>query len=426
MKEIFLILIIYAALCAAAILMYLPKLIGFFCAFQKPPKKKAAIKRKISVVIPARNESKIISDLLSSLERQTYPRECFEVNIIVKEKDDPTIAIAESFGARVFVVERQTCKGDALDGYFRALSEEEKKSFDAFVIVDADAVLSPEFCLELNNALEYPYDIFLARKMAKNYLGDRKHRSLFSNCSALTWPIVDDLGNLYRMRKEAPLNICGQGLMLRREVIEEIGGWPYRTLTEDYELKLDSILRGFKSMFYPYAVLYTEEALTHDENFHRRMRWLTGYSQCDKLYKKTIKKQVKERGKLTFGEAEYFFGVVPLLLYAAVTFLTMFAGAGLAIYFSIVRRPEWTEACKLLILTPFAILYLLLFLYGLLAYFSDREAFRALSKGETAAMLLFDPFYLLEYIPIFLKCRLDLKRGKKAVWRETERMTYPE
>lgn len=418
------ILIVYGALSILAILLYTPKFMGFRCAFRKPPYKKAAEKRKISLIIPARNESKIIGDLLASLEKQTYDRAYFDVNVIVKEKSDPTLEIAKQAGARVFVVPGQKCKGDALDGYFQALTKDELGVYDAFVIVDADAVLAPDYVSELNNALEHDYDIYITRKFAKNYLGDKKNRSVFSNCSALTWPIIDDLGNLARMRREVPLNICGQGLMLRRRVIEEIGGWPYRTLTEDYELKLDSLLRGFTSMFYPYAIIYTEEALTHDENFHRRVRWLTGYSQCDKKYKDSIRKRAKERGKLTFAEVEYFFGIVPLLLYAATSIITILLGAGLAIYYAVTKQPYWYYSSWLLVFMPFMILYVLLFGYGLLAYFSDKEAFRALGKGETLGMLLFDPFYLLEYIPIFLKCQIDLRRGKPEGWRETARMTY--
>lgn len=419
-------LCVYAVLSVIAVALYLPKMLGYRFAFKKPPKKKATEKRKISVIVPARNESGIIGDLFSSLERQTYEREYFSVNVIVKDEKDPTIALAEKFGARVFVVKNQTCKGDALDGYFQAIGKDAIADFAAFVIVDADAVLAPDYISELNNALENDYDIFLTRKFAKNYLGDRKNRSVFSNCSALTWPIIDDLGNLYRMHKEMPLNLCGQGMMIRSGVIREIGGWPYRTLTEDYELKLDSILKGYKSMFYPEAVIYTEEALTHEENYQRRLRWLMGYSQCDKKYKKEIRDRAKERGKLTNGEREYFFGIIPLLLYAVTTFLTMFTGAGLAIYYALMRLPYFFFASWFLVFMPFCIMYALLFCYGLLAYFSDKEAFRALSRKEKCAMLFFNPFYLLEYIPIFLRCRRNIRKGRAPAWKQTERLTYRE
>ncbi len=419
-----LVLCFYGGVSILAVILYLPKLLGFRFAFRKPLYKRATAKRRISVIIPARNESKIIGDLFASLQKQTYDPACFEINVIIKDENDPTRALAEAIGANVFVVPGQTCKGDALDGYFKALSKEELASFEAFVIVDADALLAPDYLAELNNALEHDYDIYLTRKFAKNYLGDKNHRSVFSNCSALTWPIIDDMGNLYRMQKDMPLNLCGQGMMLRRRVIEELGGWPYRTLTEDYELKVDSLLHGFTSMFYPYAVIYTEEALRHKENYTRRIRWLTGYSQCDKIYKERVREQAKRRGKLTSGEREYFFGIVPLLIFAVATIVTIIIGIGLSTYYAVMHIPAWFYSSWLLVFMPFWIMYSLLFLFGVLAMLSDREAFRALSAGERIGMLLYNPFYLLEYIPLFLNSRISVRRGKTPDWKETERMTY--
>ncbi len=418
------ILLVYGVLSLLAVLLYLPKIVGFRYGFKKPPYKRAQNKRKISVIIPARDESEIIGDLFASLKKQTYDPAFYDVNVIVKEPDDPTVELAKNFGAKVFVVDKQNCKGDALDGYFKALTQEELRSYEAFVIVDADAVLAPDYIAELNNALEHDYDIFLTRKFAKNYLGEKKDRSVFSNCSTLTWPMIDDLGNLYRMQKDIPLNLCGQGMMLKRRVIEEIGGWPYRTLTEDYELKLDSLLRGFKSMFYPYAIIYTEEALGHKENYTRRVRWLTGYSQCDKKYKSEIKRQAKERGKLTNGEREYFFGITPLLIFAVTTIVTMLAGAALAVYYVLHRDLNWFYASWLLVFMPFWVMYTLLFIFGVLALSSDPDTFRVLSGGEKLCMLLFNPFYLLEYIPLFLSSRIYARKNRLPAWKQTERIRY--
>ncbi|MDE5897281.1 MAG: glycosyltransferase, partial [Clostridia bacterium] len=251
------ILISYIFFASLSFLLYIPKLMQFCYAFKKPQHKKAKAARKIGLVVPALDESKVIGDLFDSIEKQNYAKEHFDVNVIVKDENDATVQMAKALGYNVFVVHDQTCKGEALDGYFKQLSPETFESYEAFVIVDADAVLAPDYVTELNNALEYEYDIFLTRKFIKNYLGDRKQRTIFSNCSALTYPILDTLGNNYRMEKGLPMNMCGQGMMVRRNVIEELGGWPYRTLTEDYELKLDSVLRGFKSMYYPYAFIYT-------------------------------------------------------------------------------------------------------------------------------------------------------------------------
>ena len=324
-------LIAYIVLSVVAVVLYFPRLIGFLCAFKKPPYRRAKEKRKIGIVIPARNESGVIGDLFASIRRQDYDGP-FDVNVIVKDKNDPTVRIAEEMGARVLVVPEQTCKGDVLDAFFHSLTPEEMASYDAFVIVDADGVLSPSYMRELNNALEWEeYDIFLTRKYMKNCLGDRTKRTVFSNNSALTWAMLDDLGNRWRIEKDIPLALTGQGMMIRRSLVEKIGGWPYRSLTEDYELRLDSLLKGFKSFYYPYAVLYTEEAVGHRDNYNRRLRWLTGYAQCDEKYKKRIQEQAKLRGKMNKAERECLYGVYPLAMFAAVTIVTMLAGGMLEI-----------------------------------------------------------------------------------------------
>ena len=259
----------------------------------------------------------------------------------------------------------------------------------------------------------------------KNGLGDRKKRTVFSNNSALTWAMLDDLGNRYRTAKDIPLTMCGQGMMLRRSLIQKLGGWPYRTFTEDYELRLDSVLKGFKSMYWPYAVLYTEEAPGHRDNFRRRMRWLTGYIQCDEKYKSQIKAQAKERGKMTTAERDCLYGVYPLALFVAGTIFTLVAGTVLAIGYAFARETELMfRSVFFLIVMPFAIMYVLLLLYNMLAMAASREAFAVLSRGEKAATLLIAPFYLLEYIPIYIVSFYRLKRKARIAWEESERQNY--
>ena len=104
MSVIWLILILYGALSVLFAILYIPKLMQTLWAFYRIPKKPVTKKRRISVVIPARGESRVIGDLLHSLAVQDYDRALFAVNIIVKDTDDPTVDIATKAGARVFVV----------------------------------------------------------------------------------------------------------------------------------------------------------------------------------------------------------------------------------------------------------------------------------------------------------------------------------
>lgn len=418
-------LIAYIVIASVAALLYLPKLVTFRYAFKKPPRRKVTAQRKISVVVAARNESKTISPLLDSVLKQNYDKDYFTLNVIVKDEQDPTIELVKAIGGNVFVVPDQTCKGDALDGYFKAIGEGIKE-FDAFVIVDADAVLSYDYVTRLNEALEYDNDIFITRKFNRNLYGGRNTRTVFSNCAALLWPILDDLGNSWRTQRNVPLNLCGQGMMIRRGVIEKIGGWPYRTLTEDYELRLDSFVKGFTSMYYPYAVIHTEEATSRNEDYYRRLRWLTGYAQCDKKYRAQIKAQAKKRGRPTMGELDYLYGYFPIVLFAIITVFTMCAGALLTAMYAVHLNPLWKHALSYLVALPFGVMYVLLELYSLLAYLSCERMFDPLTKREKLGMMLFNPIYLLEFCPIYVRAIFYARRGKAPAWRQTDRVDYDE
>ncbi len=418
-------LIAYIVIASLAALLYLPKLVTFRYAFKKPPRRKVTARRNISLVVAARNESKTIPPLLDSILKQNYDHDYFTLNVIVKDEHDPTIELVKAIGGNIFVVPEQTCKGDALDGYFKAIGEG-IKAFDAFVIVDADAVLSYDYVTRLNEALEYDSDIFITRKFNRNLYGGRNTHTIFSDCAALLWPILDDLGNSWRTQHNVPLNLCGQGMMIRRGVIEKIGGWPYRTLTEDYELRLDSFVKGFTSMYYPYAVIHTEEATSRDEDYYRRLRWLTGYAQCDKKYRAQIKAQAKKRGRLTMGELDYLYGYFPIVLFAVITVFTMLAGALLTAMYAVHLNPLWTQALSYLVALPFGVMYVLLELYSLLAYLSCKRMFDPLTKREKLGMMLFNPIYPLEFCPIYVRAVFYARNGKAPAWRQTDRVDYEE
>lgn len=57
---------------------------------------------KISIVVPALNEEKLLPALIGSLEKQTYPRESFELIIVLDSRTtDNTEKIATDFGAKI-------------------------------------------------------------------------------------------------------------------------------------------------------------------------------------------------------------------------------------------------------------------------------------------------------------------------------------
>ena len=110
---------------------------------------------KFAVLIAARNESEVISHLLSSLKKQTYPRNSFEVYVIVEKESDPTINIVKEFGFQYFVRDRlmdgRRTKGFALQECIDNLWRN-NIHYDAYMIFDADNILDDNY-LEVMNDL---------------------------------------------------------------------------------------------------------------------------------------------------------------------------------------------------------------------------------------------------------------------------------
>lgn len=208
------ILVVYAVVEFLSILIYFPRLRLWFSGLRPQAHLYSEKKRRFAVLIPARNESAAISPLLSSVCAQRYPSELFRVFVIVKDPDDPTLnMVGEKLPqARTMVVPAQEKKADALDAAMKAILAVPEETFDAFLVVDADSVLAPDYLLEMNNAAESGADVIIPRKGCKNWLlGGKKHRSLVTNCSAMTYVAIDTMGNKGKCKKGDTLSLCGRG-----------------------------------------------------------------------------------------------------------------------------------------------------------------------------------------------------------------------
>jgi hypothetical protein len=100
----------------------------------------------------------------------------------------------------------------------------------------------------------------------------------------------------------------------------------------------------------------------------------------------------------------------------------MCIGAGLAIWYAYHGILLWKKAIYLLMLLPFCVMYVLVFLYCLLAMLAYRDVFQPLSFGEKLLTLFIAPFFSLEYFPIFIQSRVYSKTNLK--WEETARVEY--
>ena len=429
---------VYGVISLIAFVLYIPRLLYYVSGFKKPKRLFNPVQNRFAVIVPARNESAGIGLLLDSLARQTYDRKKFDTFVIVDSEDDPTCTIAKKYKSTyVQVVENQRCKGMALDGSLKELLSGTYGSYDAYIIIDGDNIASDDFIEEMNNGLASGAQIVLGKREVKNYLlGGKKLRSLATNCSALTYTFLDKMGNAFRTKAGIPCTMCGTGVMIRRDVIEKLGGWPYRSFTEDLEMTINAILHGWSSCFYEYAVVYTEEAISHKMLDRRRARWLIGYMQISFKYRNKIAKQTyaslhdrslsvvqKIRG-IRIRNFDFLYGFGPLFLFFGNT----------AVCFVLYMIASGIDYCNRGFINFSALKYglvIMLILYGALVFYTfialiiDPKALK-ITFGEKLAVLLYNPFFIAEYAYFYGMAFFTLLRdphyGEDVSWQQIERI----
>ena len=130
-------------------------------------------KPRFAIVICARNEEKVIGNLLDSIAGQDYPKDKLHVFVIADNCTDETAAIARAKGATVY--ERHDLskarKGYALGfGFDRIKEDYGIENFEGYLFFDADNLLRPDYVTEMNKAFDTgELDVITGYRNTKNF-----------------------------------------------------------------------------------------------------------------------------------------------------------------------------------------------------------------------------------------------------------------
>lgn len=289
----------------------------------KPSKRRKA-NPDICILIPARDESKVIRGLLDSLTKQTYPVKMEDVYIIVEDMNDLTVDIAKEFGANIFLRKdlSKKRKGYALDEAVKMLLEEQK-SYDVYFIFDADNILCDNYMEEMIASYQEGYDVGTSYRNCKN-----GNASCVASASVLTFSLINTIMNDAKNRSHANVLITGAGSFIDHKWIEKWKGFPFNTLTEDYELTLYTILHSIPTTFNRNACFYDEQPKSFSQSVVQRTRWIRGFLDARREYIPKIRKNIRKKdvnkgSKVTevIGIIPYVFLVVGAILYMVVNII---------------------------------------------------------------------------------------------------------
>lgn len=302
--------------------------------------KKAKTNHKYAIVIAARNEEKVIGNLLDSIKKQDYPSDLITTFVVADNCTDDTAKIARKNGAicyERFDNERKT-KGFALQYLFEKIEEDYgRSSFEGYFVFDADNLLKKDYISRMNDAFDSGEKIITSYRNTKNF-----DENWIASTYALHWIRSIRFNHRARSVLRLATNIQGTGFLFSNEIVKD--GWKYTSLTEDRALTADAVAQGYRISYNEAAMFYDEQPVRLKIALRQRLRWSRGHLLafletgpylfinvfCGKLFLKTKWKEIERKRPKTLKET--MFSIVESIRHRFASFDTLMQLTPLSVF----------------------------------------------------------------------------------------------
>jgi cellulose synthase/poly-beta-1,6-N-acetylglucosamine synthase-like glycosyltransferase len=226
-----------------------------------------------SLIVPAKDEERVVGRLLEALLRLDYPLEKKEIIVVEDGSKDETARVCAEYADRYPRVVRFYHRSSS-NGKPNALNfAVERARGDIIGIFDADNVPEKDVLMK---AASYFYGGSLVALQGKAY-------SLNSGQNLITRMVSYEEAawyNAYIMGKEALglfVPFTGTCMFIRRRVFEEVGGWDEGSVAEDVEFAARLLKHGRTVKFAPDVASWQESPSKLRQLMKQRVRWFRGY-----------------------------------------------------------------------------------------------------------------------------------------------------
>ncbi|WP_019205803.1 glycosyltransferase family 2 protein [Limosilactobacillus ingluviei] len=276
----------------------------------------------VSILVPAHNEGIVIVRTVRALLALDYPPERYEIIVINDNSSDNSAALLAELQAKdpnrqlTVINTDQTNGGKGKSNALNIGLQAAKGS----VIAVYDADNTPE-----KPALRILVAELLADPKAGAVIG--KFRTRNKNATLLTRFInIETLSFQWMAQagRKQLFNLCtipGTNFVIRRSLLEKIGGWDVKALAEDTEISFRTYLMGYHINFQPAAVTWEQEPQTLLVWFHQRTRWVKGNIY---VILKNLKLLGDPKSKAIRFDLMYFLSIYFLLMTSLVISDTVF------------------------------------------------------------------------------------------------------
>ncbi|MBS3761894.1 MAG: glycosyltransferase [Planctomycetes bacterium] len=249
----------------------------------------------VAILLPARHEPyDVLDKTLTAISNIDYPNKTiFFLDDSSEEKyQHEAEQLADEYGAVLFQREdRHGAKAGVLNDVIEQLDEKYKH----IAVFDSDQEPMPAFLKRLVPVME-----------ANDRLGLVQTPQFYTNIDA---SYVSAGANLQHCMfyeyicegksSRGAMMCCGTNFLLRREAIEDSGGFDESSVTEDFATSLDLLVHGWQSVYYNEVLAFGEAPETLSAFLKQQSRWASGNLQ---VLKKVIRTLVTHPLKLTVGQ----------------------------------------------------------------------------------------------------------------------------
>lgn len=376
-------------------------IVGLF-SYKKFPK--AQKYRKYGVIISARNEEKVIGNLIDSVRKNDYPQDLVTIFVVAHNCTDATAQAARAAGAVVYEYNNseERTKGYALKYLYERIKQDYGISaFDGFLHLDADNILTENYLQKMNDAFEYygEKDIITSFRNSKNF-----SQNLISGMYGIYFGSVGVFDARGRTIFGCSTRVHGTGFLMNSSIMEE--GWNYVTLSEDWEFSADHIADGVKVRYCEEAMFYDEQPTSTKIMLRQRLRWVKGallvfITKFKKLLVSLMGRKCKNKGSVydmiscvvPYSVVVFFLTIIKYILLSPLFGVPFFGGLPF-VEFVKQNYASW--------LWSLGSIWLLFMVQSAAIFIVERKRIKNMSVWKKIAVCLVSPFFNIIVVPLQL------------------------
>ena len=368
----------------------------------------------ISVIIPAYNEEKTISDTIKSVSQIDYPQDKIEIIVINDGSKDNTLNVVNNLKNKYInlrILDKENSgKADSINCALKLCSGE------LVVVLDADSYPEKECFKKMVGYFDDP-----TVGAATATCTPRNKTSFLERLQLMEYKVIAFSRKLLEFIDSIYV-VPGTSGMYRKKALLDIGGFDTKNITEDIEATWHLVRNGWNVKMCMSAHVNTEVPSKVGPWFKQRRRWALGGLQCIAKYSSMIFKE----NMLGFFIVPFFaFGLFLGLVGMAILVYLLIRrvlSSFLLVKFGIISATPLVTMNEFYftpsILNYFGIILFVLFLFFnlfVLAFMKD-NLFGKEYKQSFFNLLFYMTLYLLVYPLVLIVAIWHYFRGKK-VWR---------